>query len=134
MEQHTEMSPELGVLRNYIFLCDKPRLRKQQKQILSSPPLLYNLNKRNILLYTHLHYIYTYIYIIYLFIYLGLHDKSHAIFNAQLVSEQRLYVVNAAPSESMHVMEIYRWLQNLVITCFTGKMRINYRMRFIMQP
>ncbi len=128
MEQHTECS-RIGCLRNYIFLCDKPRLRKQQKQILSSPPLLYNLNKYIIYIHIYTTYLHTFIYLL-----LGLHDKSHAIFNVQLVSEQRLYVVNAAPSESMHVMEIYRWLQNLVITCFTGKMHINYRMWFIVQP
>ncbi len=49
---------------------------------------------------------------------------------AQLVSEQRLCVVNAAPCEIMHVMEIttdYR-------TGFTDKMRIKYHMRYIVQP
>ncbi len=49
---------------------------------------------------------------------------------AQLVSEQRLCVVNAASCEIMHVMEItsdYR-------TGFTDKMRIRYRMRDIVQP
>ncbi len=48
----------------------------------------------------------------------------------QLVSEQRLCVVNAAPCEIMHVMEItadYR-------IGFTDKMRIKYRMRHIVQP
>ncbi len=48
----------------------------------------------------------------------------------QLVSEQWLCVVNVAPSEITHVMEIttdYR-------TGFTDKMRIKYRMRYIVQP
>ncbi len=49
---------------------------------------------------------------------------------AQLVSEQRLCVVNVAPCEITHVMEItadYR-------TGFTDKMRIKYRMQHIVQP
>ncbi len=49
---------------------------------------------------------------------------------AQLVSEQRLCVVNAAPCEITHMMEItadYR-------TGFTDKVRIKYRMRHIVQP
>ncbi len=49
---------------------------------------------------------------------------------AQLVSEHRLYVVNEAPCEIKHVMEItadYR-------TGFTDKMHIRYRMQDIVQP
>ncbi len=49
---------------------------------------------------------------------------------AQLVSEQRLCVVNAASCEITHMMEItadYR-------TGFTDKVRIKYRMRHIVQP
>ncbi len=49
---------------------------------------------------------------------------------AQLVSELWLCVVNAAPSESMHVMEIYYWLQNWLY----WQDAHNYRMRFIVQP
>ncbi len=69
----------------------------------------------------------------------GLHDISHAIFNqavdnehgfAQLVSEQRLCVVNAAPCEITHVMEIYRDYR----TGFTDKMRIKYRMHISCSP
>ncbi len=48
----------------------------------------------------------------------------------QLVSEQRLCVVNAAPSEITNMMGIttdYR-------TGFTDKMCIKYRMRHIVQP
>ncbi len=74
-------------------------------------------------------YIYIYIYI-YIYLILGLHDISHAISNAHLVSEQRLGVVNAAHCEITHVMEItadYR-------TGFTDKMRIRYHMRDIVQP
>ncbi len=49
---------------------------------------------------------------------------------ANLVSEQRLCVVNAAPCEITHMMEItadYR-------TGFTDKMRIKYCTRYIVQP
>ncbi len=48
----------------------------------------------------------------------------------QLVSEQRLCVVNTAPCEITHMMGItadYR-------PGFTDKMRIRYRMREIVQP
>ncbi len=49
---------------------------------------------------------------------------------AQLVSEQRHCVVNAAPCEIMHLMEITA--DNG--TGFTDKMRFKYRMRYIVQP
>ncbi len=48
----------------------------------------------------------------------------------QLASEQRLCVVNAVPCEIMHVMEITADYRN----AFTDKMRIRYRMRYIVQP
>ncbi len=49
---------------------------------------------------------------------------------AKFVSETTALCVNAAPCEITHVMEItadYR-------TSFTDKMRIKYRMRYIVQP